>query len=149
MQGNAQHTSLALARSRLLLGRRLATLLLLLAIGSGGHLLAAENLVVERAKAVASGLGAFKAGFGGHELVIDLCRMVSGWDCRTSHGARLTTGFSLMHWKAMVRSSVSRAVKAVDCLDAMVVFVGRSVRLWMEVSSQSGSGGGSVELCLP
>lgn len=109
-------------------------MLLVLAIGGGGHLLAAENLVVERAEAVARGLGAFEASFGGHELVVDLGRMVSEWNCRTSDVARLTTGFSLMHWKAMVRSSVSRAVKAVDCLDAMVMFVGCSVRLWMEVS---------------
>ena len=31
-----------------------------------------------------------------------------------------TSGFALKHWKAIVRSSVSRAVKAVGVLEAIV-----------------------------
>jgi len=76
-------TSLALTRSRLLLRRRLSTLLAALSI-SGGVLLATENLVVERAEAVARGFGAFETGFGGHELVVDLGRVISGRCCRRS-----------------------------------------------------------------
>jgi len=45
-----------------------------------------------------------------------------------------------MHWKAMVRSSVSRAVKAVDCLAAMVVLGYRSVRLWRKLLGESRGG---------
>lgn len=47
-----------------------------------GALLAAHDLVVQWAEAVARGFGAFETGLAGHELVVDLRWNVSGYVCK-------------------------------------------------------------------
>lgn len=122
MQIHTRHTSLALARGLPLLRRQLAVFLLGLSVRAGG-LFAAQDLVVQLAEAISSGFRAFETGFAGHEVVVDLRVKVSGREQKEERKFRLPTfGFSFKHWKAMVRSSVSRTVKEVDCLVAILVF---------------------------
>jgi hypothetical protein len=92
-------------------------------------------------EAVAGGFGAFIAGVLGHEVVVDLerevlVREVEGvkqyeqdrWyrsEDGVEHNCSRTFGFSLRHWKAWVRSSVSRAVKLMGCLGAAMLLFWR------------------------
>lgn len=69
-----------------------------------------------------------------------------------------TFGFSLRHWKALVKSSVSRAVKPANCLVAILVVVGRKAKMFVvrmggrdgvgvcSVLVREGSGGGKARV---